>query len=98
MFAMGSDIRQSVPNAPGRQKLLTLCHDLAETDEKTDQALIEFPTESNWGSSIIMESEVSGSVHQWITSFLTQRTQQIIVDGAISEKASMVSGVPHGTV
>ena len=38
------------------------------------------------------------STHQWITSFLSQRTQQVIVDGAASEKATVLSDVPQGTV
>ena len=41
---------------------------------------------------------IRGSTHQWITSFLTHRTQQVIVDGATSEKAPVLSGVPQGTV
>ena len=41
---------------------------------------------------------IRGSTHQWITSFLRQRTQQVIVDGATSEKAPVLSGVPQGTV
>ena len=28
---------------------------------------------------------IRGSTHKWITSFLRQRTQQVIVDGATSE-------------
>ena len=41
---------------------------------------------------------IRGSTQQWITSFLRQRTQQVIVDGATSEKAPVLSGVPRGTV
>lgn len=36
--------------------------------------------------------------HRWIKSFLSGRTQQVIVDGATSEKAPVISGVPQGTV
>ena len=36
--------------------------------------------------------------HGWIKSFLSGRTQQVIVDGATSEKAPVISGVPKGTV
>ena len=41
---------------------------------------------------------IRGNTHQWITSFLTHRTQRVIVDGAKSEKAPVLSGVPQGTV
>ncbi|MEW8542121.1 MAG: reverse transcriptase domain-containing protein, partial [Candidatus Thiodiazotropha sp.] len=39
-----------------------------------------------------------GNTHQWIKSFLSGRSQQVIVDGASSEKAPVISGVPQGTV
>ena len=38
------------------------------------------------------------STHQWIKAFLTNRSQQVIVDGATSDRAEVVSGVPQGTV
>ena len=41
---------------------------------------------------------IRGQTHEWIKSFLSGRTQQVIVDGATSEKAPVVSGVPQGTV
>ena len=36
--------------------------------------------------------------HGLIMSFLPGQTQQVIVDGATSEKAPVISGVPQGTV
>ena len=41
---------------------------------------------------------IRGQTHRWIKSFLVGRTQQVILDGATSEKAPVVSGVPQGTV
>ena len=41
---------------------------------------------------------IRGQTHGWIKSFLSGRTQQVIVDGAASEKAPVISGVPQGTV
>ena len=34
----------------------------------------------------------------WINSFLTDRKQQVVVDNATSDVASVTSGVPQGTV
>lgn len=34
----------------------------------------------------------------WIKSFLSQRTQRVLVDGCQSEDAAVLSGVPQGTV
>ena len=35
---------------------------------------------------------------QWIQSFLTGRTQKVVVDGCFSQEANVTSGVPQGTV
>ena len=39
-----------------------------------------------------------GPLHSWISSFLIGRTQSVIVDGASSSEANVISGVPQGTV
>jgi len=43
-------------------------------------------------------SGVRGKLHQWMETYLTQRTQSVVVDGATSEEANVLSGVPQGTV
>ena len=39
-----------------------------------------------------------GPTYNWIRSFLKDRNQQVVVDGATSDKVQVVSGVPQGTV
>ena len=41
---------------------------------------------------------ISSSLHQWIHSFLKNRTQSVLVDGATSSPTAVLSGVPQGTV
>ena len=41
---------------------------------------------------------VSGKRHQWMATYLAQRTQRVVVDGAISQEARVLSGVQQGTV
>ena len=41
---------------------------------------------------------IQGEVAAWIYSFLSHRTQKVVVDGSISESADVISGVPQGTV
>ena len=41
---------------------------------------------------------IRGNVHRWIGAFLTDRTQQVLVEEATSVSIPVVSGVPQGTV
>ena len=41
---------------------------------------------------------VWGSIHHWIQSFLSNRTQRVIIDGTLSSPVSVTSGMPQGTV
>ena len=41
---------------------------------------------------------IDGNTRTWINSFLTDRKQQVVVDNATSDIASVTSGVPQGTV
>ena len=41
---------------------------------------------------------IRGHLHSWITSFLTSRSQKVIVEGSESESAPVISRVPQGSV
>ena len=41
---------------------------------------------------------IRGNHLKWIESFLTGRTQKVLVDGEASSEAEVDSGVPQGTV
>ena len=41
---------------------------------------------------------VSGALNSWIRVWLTQRTQQVVVEGESSDERQVKSGVPQGTV
>ena len=41
---------------------------------------------------------ITGNLAKWIHSFLTNRKQFVLVNGAISEVSMVKSGVPQGTV
>ena len=41
---------------------------------------------------------ITGDILEWIKTWLTQRTQQVVLDGISSAPALVKSGVPQGTV
>ena len=41
---------------------------------------------------------ISGNALMWIEAFLAGRTQQVVVDGEMSDIAPVTSSVPHGSV
>ena len=41
---------------------------------------------------------VTGKLGRWISNFLTNRKQQVLVDGKLSKMTHVTSGVPQGTV
>ena len=41
---------------------------------------------------------ISGRTNRWIKSFLTERIQSVVLDGISSNSASVLSGVPQGSV
>ena len=41
---------------------------------------------------------IKGPVLEWISDFLSNRTQKVLVGGQISESTAVLSGVPQGTV
>ena len=40
---------------------------------------------------------IQGDIHKWINSWLSQRTQRVVVDGESSEFIRKMSGAPQGT-
>ena len=41
---------------------------------------------------------IRGSYHKWINSWLSGRTQQVVLDGQASDPVPFLSGVPQGSV
>ena len=41
---------------------------------------------------------MTGTLHNWLTTFLTQRQMTVVIEGTSSEATTVDSGVPQGTV
>ena len=41
---------------------------------------------------------IRGSTHKWINSWLSRRTQKVVLDGQASDPVAVLSGVPQGSV
>ena len=41
---------------------------------------------------------IRGTLLKWIQDFLSDKTQQVVLEGSSSDTSSVTSGVPHGSV
>ena len=41
---------------------------------------------------------IRGSTHKWISSWLSERSQNVVLDGQASDSVPVLSGVPQGSV
>ena len=87
-------------------QLLTLVHELEDSIDRGKQmylVILDFSKAFHRVShqrllAKINHYGIQGQTYKWIESYLSDRSQQVIVDGAGSDKASVVIGVPQGTV
>ena len=85
-------------------QLLQTVHDLAlglNEKSQTDCIFLDFSKAFDKISHHLLLLKlryygINGPLIKWITSFLTNRTQQVIYDGSISKLANVTSGVPQG--
>ena len=89
------------PNLP----LITV-HDLANILDKQKQADVIIMDFSKAFDLVphqrlllkLKHAGITGSLHKWVSNFLTKCLQQVVLEGASSSSVSVTSGVPQGTV
>ena len=87
-------------------QLLLTVHDLASSlndNAQTDCILLDFSKAFDKVSHKLLLLKlryygITGETINWIQSFLTNRKQQVVCDGSISEVVNVTSGVPQGSV
>ena len=87
-------------------QLLTLVHELSASMDKGKQhdlAILDFSKAFDRvpHERLLLKVDhygIRGHTKEWIRSFLSNRSQQVIIDGSVSESVPVVSGVPQGSV
>ena len=87
-------------------QLLTLAHELVSSLDKKHQydlIILDFSKafDSVPHKRLLKKMDhygVRGSTYKWVQAFLTDRAQQVHVEGAISDSITVISRVPQGTV
>ena len=87
-------------------QLLTTLKDFSQTlntSDQTDAVLLDFSKAFDKVDHKILLAKIDsigiqGPLHNWMSSFLTDRLQYVTVDGSTSNPCKVLSGVPQGTV
>ena len=83
-------------------QLITLIHELGkkwENRKLTDITVLDFSKAFDKVSHQLLSIKldyygIRGSTLRWINSFLSDRTQKLILEGAVSDTVKVTSGVP----
>ena len=84
-------------------QLLSLFQDLASNPSQIDLIIMDFSKDFDKVPHRRLNYKlhwygIRGTTLQWITAFLTDRAQIVVLEGAASGPSSVISGVPQGTV
>jgi hypothetical protein len=87
-------------------QLVVTLHDLCRSFEQkiqTDIAILDFSKAFDTVPHSKLLDKLSsfgikGTLHQWLTAFLTRRRMKVVVEGQQSQEVTVDSGVPQGTV
>ena len=87
-------------------QLITTVNDLlasADVGNRMDIAILDFSKAFDMVSHRRLMSKldhygIRGNIHKWISSFLNNRNQKVVIDGYSSDTISVDSGVPQGSV
>ena len=87
-------------------QLVTLIHELGknlDNRKQTDITVLDFSKAFDKVSHQLLFTKldhygIRGSTLCWINSFLSDRTQKVIIEGAVPDTVKVTSGVPQGSV
>ena len=86
-------------------QLVSFIHDIVQSMQggQVDVAIMDFSKAFDVvdHARLLLKASyygIRGDTNRWIQAFLSNRTQQVVVDGAKSGRANVESGVPQGSV
>ena len=87
-------------------QLLTTTHDFLtsfDSNKQVDIAILDFSKAFDTvpHDRLLQKLNhygITGTLHNWLTTFLTQRQMTVVIEGTSSEATTVDSGVPQGTV
>ena len=84
-------------------ELLITIDDLANNKLQTDCGILDFAKAFDKVPHLRLLHKlefygIRGHLLNWIKSFLTNRTQQVVIEGSVSSSCGVTSGVPQGSV
>ena len=87
-------------------QLISLVEDTSHAMDRkfqTDVTLLDFSQDFDTVPHICLLNKlqyckIDNLIRTWIKSWLTQRTQPVVVDGTSSSPVSVLSGIPQGTI
>ena len=105
-FLITKDQHGFRPNRSTFTQLLDHIHNILDILEQNENADIIYLDLSKAFDKVnhqillhkIEQMKITGKIKTWIQTFLTMRTQTVVVDGHKSNPAKVLSGVPQGTV
>ncbi len=96
------------PRRPCESQLITTFHDIAGQLDKRDTKQVDavvldfaeaFDEVRHKRQTLKLKYYgISGPILHWLTAFLTDRTQRVLLDGSSADTVTVSSGVPQGTV
>jgi hypothetical protein len=84
-----------------KTQLLTLSHELLNnlhTGKQTDLIILDFSKAFDKVPHKLDNYGIRRNIRNWISAFLNNRQQRVVLDDEVSSQMPVISGVPRGSI